>query len=351
MKNYPKLDDLEVAGKTGIIRVDLDAVLDDEVNPISNLRLLAIKPTVDFLFERKAFSLILIAHNGRPGGKFVPELSLENLVSPLRDVLKKEVILVKSLDFEEIERFIKNNKKEKSIFLLENLRFWQEEEENDIDFAKKLTSLSDFYVNEAFASSHRSHASIVSLPTLLPSSLGFRFEKELENLSYIFEEPKRPVLMIVSGTKKDKLSYFDGLAEIADMVLIGGRFPDYLPDYSVYRTDRRFLVARLNPDKEDITIHSIEDFEREIKRAKTIFLIGPIGKYEEEGHRLGTKRVFEAVACSSAFKIAGGGDTIKAIEMFGIFDKFNWISVGGGAVLEFLTKRTLPAIEVLISRS
>lgn len=351
MINCPKLDDLEITGKTGIVRIDLDAVLDDEVNPLSSLRLLAIKPTVDFLFEKKAFSLILIAHNGRPEGKFIPELSLENLVSPLKDVLKREVVLVKSLDFEEIEQFIKSNKKESAIFLLENLRFWPQEEENDINFAKNLAGLADFYVNEAFASSHRSHASIVSLPSLLPSSLGLRFEKEVENLSYVFDNPERPVLIIVSGTKKDKLSYFNGLAEIADMVLVGGRFPDYLPDYSVYRMDKRFLVARLNPDKEDITIHSIEDFEREIKRAKTIFLIGPVGKYEEEGHRLGTKRVFEAVACSSAFKIAGGGDTIKAIEMFGISGKFDWISVGGGAVLEFLTKRTLPAIEALISKS
>lgn len=348
MKNSPKLEDLDVLNKTGIVRVDLDAVLDDEVEPRKNLRLLVIKPTVDYLFQKGASSLILIAHYGRPEGKFVPELSLKSLVQPLKDVLERDIFFIDSLNFDEIMRLEEEKKGNQSVFLLENLRFWPGEESNDINFAKNLASLSDFYVNEAFASSHREHASIVSLPKLLPSTLGLRFEKEVENLSRLFDSQERPVLIIVSGTKKDKLSYLDGLSKVANMVLIGGRFPDYLPDDSIYRRDNRFLVARLNPDKEDITIHSIEDFEREIKRAKTIALIGPIGKYEEEGHRLGTKRVFEAVADSSAFKIAGGGDTIKAIEMFGIASKFDWISVGGGAVLEFLTKRTLPGIEAIV---
>ncbi len=118
-----------------------------------------------------------------------------------------------------------------------------------------------------------------------------------------------------------------------------------MSDNSRYRLDNRFLVARLNPDKEDITIRSIEAFEREIRRAKTIALIGPVGKYEDKGHRLGTRRIFEAVASSSAFKMAGGGDTIKAIEMFGLMKKFDWVSVGGGATLEFLAKGTLVGLK------
>lgn len=344
MFSCPKIKDLDVSGKMGLVRVDLDAVFDDQVDPASNLRLRVIKPTVDFLFDSGALKLVLLAHYGRPEGVKNPELSLSRLVEPLEKVLGRKIYFVESLNFEEIKNLIQKGDSG-SVFLLENLRFWKGEEENDQEFGSFLASLGNFYVNEAFASSHRSHASIVLLPKLLPSAIGLRFEKEIENLSKLFENPSRPVVTIVSGTKKDKLEYLFGLASFSDVVLIAGRFPDYLDDFSIYRKDNRFLVANLNPDKEDITIRSIELFEREIKRAKTIALIGPIGKYEDEGHRLGTKRVFESVANSSAFKLAGGGDTIKAIEMLGLSDKFDWISVGGGATLEFLVKKTLPGIE------
>ncbi len=349
MVNLPAINELEVKGEKGLVRVDLDAVLEEDGNdptpPEKNLRLQVIKPTIDFLFEKGALSLVLLAHRGRPDGKFDENLSLEPLVSPLENVLERKVLFIKSLDFEEIRRAIETSSD--SVFLLENLRFWKGEEEKDESFARELCSLGSFYINEAFASSHRDHASITLLPKKLPFAFGNRFVKEVENLSLLLENPKRPSLLIISGTKKDKLSYLDELSSAFDMILIGGRFPEYLPDNSKYRLDNRFLVARLNPDKEDITVRSIEAFEREIKRAKTIALIGPIGRYEDKGHRLGTMRIFEAVAGSSAFKVAGGGDTIKAIEMFGLREKFDWVSVGGGAVLEFLAKRTLVGLGVV----
>ena len=348
MFNLPDISRLDVKGKRGLVRVDLDAVLeedgDDPVSPESNLRLQVIKLTVDFLFERGVKSLILLAHRGRPQGSYEANLSLSPLVSHLEKVLGRKVVFIESLEFEEIRRKLDSSLGE--VFLLENLRFWKGEEEKDDSFADRLSSLGSFYVNEAFATSHRGHSSITLLPTKLPSAFGLWFVKEIENLSLLFENPKRPSLLIISGTKKDKLSYLDDLALVFDMILIAGRFPDMLPDNSKYRLDSRFLVAKLNPDKEDITVHSIEAFEREIKRAKTIALIGPVGKYEDEGHQLGTRRVFEAVANSSAFKVAGGGDTIKAVEMFGLRGKFDWISVGGGATLEFLSKKTLLALQV-----
>lgn len=349
MFNLPEISDLEVKEKRGLMRVDLDAVLEEDGNnptlPESNLRLQVIKPTVDFLFEKGARSLVLLAHRGRPEGGYDSNLSLFPLVSPLEKVLEKKINFIESLDLGEIRKKLDSSSDE--IFLLENLRFWKGEEGKDNSFAQSLSSLGSFYINEAFATSHRDHSSITLLPTKLPFAFGLWFVKEVKNLSLLFENAKRPSLLIVSGTKKDKLSYLDDLALTFDMILIGGRFPDMLPDNSKYRLDNRFLVARLNPDKEDITIHSIEDFEREIKRARSIALIGPIGRYEDEGHRLGTRRVFEAVANSSAFKVAGGGDTIKAVEMFGLKDKFDWVSVGGGATLEFLAKKTLPALGVV----
>ncbi len=136
--------------------------------------------------------------------------------------------------------------------------------------------------------------------------------------------------------------------KFADKILIGGRLPDYIHDTSPLRKDDKVFVTNLLPDKEDITIHSIEKFLPIIEKAGTIVVSGPLGKFEEEGHRQGTKAIFDAVADSKAFKIAGGGDTESAISLLGLKDKFNWISVGGGAMLEFLAKSTLPGIEALL---
>jgi phosphoglycerate kinase len=181
----------------------------------------------------------------------------------------------------------------------------------------------------------------------LPHAAGLRFHEEVRNLSMVFENPKRPVVMGISGVKDDKLSYIKDFLKVADKILIGGRLPEYIHDSSELHKNPKVVVANLMADKEDITIHSVEKFEEEIGKAGTIVLSGPMGKFEEEGHRQGTKRVFEAVAFGQAFKVAGGGDTQSAIKMFGLNEKFDWISVGGGAMLTFLAKGTLPGIEAL----
>ena len=167
-----------------------------------------------------------------------------------------------------------------------------------------------------------------------------------------------PVIFVISGLKKDKLDYIQKLANLADKVLVGGRLPEYLETASSEESTSevtqggssdggRVVVARLNPDKEDITIRSIENFETEITQAGTIVLAGVLGKYEEEGHRLGTERIFAAVANSKAYKVVGGGDSVVAVYMLGLSDRFDWVSVGGGAMLEYLVAGTLPGIEVL----
>jgi phosphoglycerate kinase len=302
----PRLEDLPVSGKKVLMRADLD----------TEYRLQALIPTLDYLFKNKA-EIILLGHKGRPGGKVAKDLSLK----PLEARFRKWQVRVE-----------------------ENLRFDPGEEANDESFARQLAKKGDVYVNEAFGASHREHASIVTLPKLLPHAAGFRFQKEVENLSRVFENSKRPVLVIVGGLKKDKLDYIKDFKKFADKILIAGRLPEYLQKVS----DEKLLIANLLPDKEDITVRSIEKFEEEIAKAGTLVVSGPMGKFEEEDHKQGTERVFKAVADPSAFKIAGGGETQKAISMFGLEDKFNWISVGGGAMLEFLAKRTLPGIQALL---
>ncbi len=318
--DLPKLTSLDVAGKKVLLRLDLDT----NPNP-DDLRIKSSFETLDYLKEKGA-EIIILAHKGRPDGKVNESLSLK----PFQPIFDKWGAIVH-----------------------ENLRFEKGEESNDPEYAKKLASLGDIYVNEAFGSSHRNHASIVGLPKLLPHAIGFRFEKEVENLSKVIENPKRPLLIIISGIKKDKLEMIEPLSVLADKVLVGGRLPEFLGDAALESVrlqgdGKKVIVGNLNMDKEDITLNTIERFEKEILKAKTIVLAGVLGKYEDGGHKQGTEKVFRAVSESPAFKVAGGGDTLNVISQMNLGDKFNWISVGGGAMIEFITKKTLPGIEALM---
>jgi phosphoglycerate kinase len=316
----PKLTDLDISRKRVLLRLDLDT------NPDPNdLRIKSSEETLSYLKENGASEIIILAHKGRPDVKVDESLSLK----PFQPIFDKWGARVE-----------------------ENLRFDPGEESNDPEFAKKLASMGDVFVNEAFASSHRDHASIVGIPKLLPHAVGFRFQKEVENLSKVFENPKRPLVFLISGLKEDKLQYIKSFESIADRILVGGRLPDFLGDAaleSVRLKDGKdkVIVGNLIMDKEDITLNTIEVFEKEVGGAGTIVVSGPLGKYEEEGHRMGTEKVFKAVVASSAFKIAGGGDTEKAIATLNLSDGFDWISIGGGAMLDFLSKKTLPGIEAL----
>lgn len=321
--DLPKLSNLDVSDKKVLVRADLD------IDVTETYRLEALLPTLKYL-SSKSSKIILIGHRGRPQGKEVPELKMK----PVEDELRK---IASGISFE----------------VMENLRFDAGEEENSLEYAKKLASLGQVYVNEAFASSHRDAASITSLPKLLPHAAGIRFIGEVENLSKVFDSPKRPVVFIIGGSKKDKLDYIEELKKTADKILVGGRLPDYMGDESLISVklrdeNEKLIIGNLTQDKEDITLNTIERFEEEIKKGGTIVLAGPMGKYEDEGHRQGTERIFKKVADSNAFKIVGGGDSLSVLSIYNLKDKFDWVSVGGGAMLEFLAKRTLPGIKALL---
>jgi phosphoglycerate kinase len=318
--NLPKLKDLDVSNKKVLLRLDLDAESNE-----NDLRIKSSFDTLDYLKSKNA-EILIIAHRGRPEGKVVESLSL----APFQKIFDKWRAKVE-----------------------ENLRFNAGEEGNDEKFAADLASKADVYVNEAFGASHREHASIVSLPKLLPHAVGLRFAKEVENLSKLLDNPPKPFITLLSGFKKDKLDYLEGLKAISDKVLVGGRLPDFLGDNTVsvrsYSSQDKVIIGNLSMDKEDLTLNTIERFEEEVKTAKTILLVGPLGKFEEEGHRQATEKVFKKIAETDAFKVAGGGDTLKAISLLNLEDKFDWLSVGGGAMLEFLTKGSLPGIDALLN--
>lgn len=343
MVNLPKITDLDVVGKPVIVRMDLD--VDDDYT-----RLELAEETLDYLVAQKA-RVIIIGHKGRPEGERLPELSLEPLAGVLGGIVGEKVNFFHDVTGYEVEKRVKMLS-EGDILLLENLRFDKSEsldpaqDAGAAKFANDLASLGEVYVNEAFAVSHREHVSIVGLPSLLPHSAGFRFMKEVENLSKVLDSPRRPVVLVVGGIKKDKVEYIQNFTRIADKILVGGRLPLF---YESGNPDpEKIVLADLIQDKEDITLSSIDKFKQEIAKAGTLVIAGVPGKYEDEGHRQGTEAIFGAIAGSSAFKLAGGGDAEAAITFFGLNAKFDWISVGGGASLDFLAKGTLPGIEALV---
>lgn len=328
-------------GKKVILRLDLDVKSD------SDLRLVSAKETIEYLLQQDS-KIIIIGHKGRPEGKIDNSLSLNDTSKILSKIINKEIIFTYDIAGAEAKDEV-DKLQNGQILMLENLRFDIREEQNDENFAKSLASLGEFYVNDAFGVSHRDHASIVGIPKFLPHTFGLRFEKEMENLSNL---NKKPIVVIVSGIKKDKVEMAKSLAEKFDKVLVGGRLPEFFGDAGLESVrlqpeDAKLVIGNITQDKEDITLNTIQRFEKEIEKAGTIILAGVLGKYEDGGHIQGTKEVFTEISKSNAFKIAGGGDTELALSQFGLTDKFDWISVGGGAMLEYLTKGTLVGLKAL----
>lgn len=355
MDNLPKLQGAEVANSTILVRCDLDVPMENG-HVVDTSRLDAALPTLQYLLQNGAYRIVILGHSGRPKGKPNPELSLKPLVSFFTEKLEKETFFV---PYEFFDRFRSGQlfDSQMRVILLENVRFWEGEEKNDPVFARDLAEISGggVYVNEAFAVSHRDNASITGIPKILERKYaGLRLTAEIEHLSKITSNPKRPLVILISGIKDDKLKMVEHMAALADKVLVGGRLPEYIEKLESSGTqlshNEKIVIARLNPDKEDITMKSIELFEEELFKAKTIVLAGVLGKVEDDGHQLGTRRVFEAVANAQAYKVAGGGDTEAALSKFRLTDKFSWISVGGGAMLEFLNKGTLPGIGALLDK-
>lgn len=297
-----------LAGKKVLIRGDVDVPL----SPFDDTRLRAIKPTIDYLLGLNC-EVILCGHLGRPNG-VDPSLSTK----PIQEYFPK-------------------------IKVLENLRFDPREETNEESLAKELAALAEVYVNEAFAACERNHASIVGVPKYLPHFAGFRLAKEIEVLNNLLNNSARPMLAIIGGAKLEtKLPVISQMAQVADAVIVGGKL---LQEFS--GDVPRILSLSLTPDTKDVTLDSISKIESHISNAKTIVWNGPMGFIENYTYQVGTRRIAELVAASSAYKVVGGGDTIAFVSKLGLLDKFDWVSTGGGSMLKFLAGEKLPGIEAL----
>ena len=322
-----------------LVRCDLDIPEKDDT------RLKGLIPTLVFLIENEA-KIILIGHRGRPDGKIDGKLSLEPVSGLLSELVGKSIRFVWDISGVETEHEAERIGSDE-IIMLENLRFDSREEKNDPEFAKRLASFGEIYVNECFADSHREHASIVGIPKFLPHAAGFQFTREIENLNKVLENPERPVVVVIGGAKSDKKKYVEKLLSHADWVLVGGLLPRLVKSYC--RPDGKICVctACLLPSEKDIDATSAGNFSKILSQAGTIVWNGPMGEYENPEFSRGTEMIARAIASSKALKIVGGGDTLAALQSFGILDKMDWVSSGGGSMLEFLAEGDLAGLKAL----
>ena len=384
--------DIDLRGKKVFIRCDFNVPMDENQNITDNRRIVAALPTIKYLIEQNC-KIILASHLGRPKGEFKPEFSLAPVAKELSRLLGQEVLMAKDV-IGESAKTLAANLQEGQVMLLENVRFHREETDNDPEFAKELASMAEVFVNDAFGTAHRAHASTEGISHYLPSVSGFLIEKELKFLGDALNNPERPFVAILGGAKvSDKIGVIDSLLEKVDTLMIGGgmaytffKAQGYEVGNSLCEPDKCELALKLmkkaeekgvkfllpidtkvgkefKPDTESKTVawteipegwegfdigeKTIEMFKDELKSAKTVVWNGPLGLFEFDQFAIGTNAIAHALAELDATTIIGGGDSAAAVEKAGLADKMTHISTGGGASLEFLEGKKLPGIECL----
>ena len=398
MSSYNKktIEDIEVKGKKVIVRVDFNVPLDADLNITDDKRIVGALPTIKYLVDKGA-KTILVSHLGRPKNGPEAKFSMKPTAARLSELLGKPVVMAADVigpDAKAKAAALKDGE----ILMLENVRFHKEEEKNDPAFAKELASLAEIFVNDAFGTAHRAHASTAGLADYLPAVCGYLIKKEIEIMGKALSNPARPFVAILGGAKvSDKIEVIENLLDKVDTLIIGGgmaytflKAKGYKIGKSICEEDKLDLAKSLMEKAEkkgvalmlpigsivgkefkndtehkyvpsddmpddwmgmDIGSLTIEKFSKEIRKAKTIVWNGPMGVFEFPNFANGTKEIARAVAESGAISIVGGGDSAAAVEQLGFADKITHISTGGGASLEFLEGKLLPGIAVLMDKN
>lgn len=390
--NKKTVKDIDVKNKKVLVRVDFNVPMDENKNITDTRRITEALPTINYLVENNA-KVILMSHLGRPKGRD-ENLSLFYVAKKLQEFVKCKVHFIEDCIGEKVkEQIEKMNFGE--ILLLENLRFYEEEEKNDENFAKQLASLGDIYVNDAFGTAHRAHASTYSVAKFLPAVAGFLLEKEISIMGKALENPTRPFVAILGGAKvKDKIKLIENLVEKADMILIGGGMSytflkaqgynigkslldkdsiDFAKDLmnkakNKIKIPEDIIVAdKFSPDAnyKSVSVENIPDdwmgmdigpktqevFNNILKSAKTIIWNGPVGVFEMDRFAKGSFEIAKTLSSlKDAITIIGGGDSAACVEKFNLSDKMTHISTGGGASLEFMEGKILPGVQILLDK-
>ena len=394
MINKKTIEDYSYEGKRVIVRCDFNVPMDENQEITDDIRIKSSLQSINYLLERKA-RVILMSHLGRPKGEAKKEFSLAPVAKRLSELLDRPVEFLD--DDMVVSDFVKEKvgaMKEGDIVLLQNTRFRKEEEKNGEDFAKDLASLADIYINDAFGTSHRAHASNVGVSQFIPSGLGFLVEKELEIIGKALEAPKRPFVAILGGAKvSDKIGVIENLINIVDTIIVGGGMsytflkaqgyeigtslleedkidlaksllekageknvelllPKDVVVAKEFKNDTDFRTVKISEIPKDmmgldIGDETIKEFANKVKSAETVIWNGPVGVFEMENFAKGTNSIARAMAESKGVTIVGGGDSASAVEKAGYADKITHISTGGGASLELMEGKILPGIDAV----
>ncbi len=388
------LRDLELKGRVVLMRADFNVPQDKELKITDDTRIRATLPTIKYILENSAKKLILISHLGRPEGKVVEKYSLKPVSLRLTELLGEEVLFLNDCVGVSIKESVQSAKER--VILLENLRFYPQEEANDPNFAKELASLAEVFVNDAFGTAHRAHASTEGVTHFLKSAAGFLLEKEIEYLGRVIINPAKPFMVILGGAKvSDKIAMIENLLPKADAFIIGGGMAytflkaqgkeignsklekeridlaksilsqakeqgkdillpvDNIVVESIDANAKSELVGEDIPDGKiavDIGPKTVELFSAKLKNAKTIVWNGPLGIFEMDAFAKGTREVAKFISGLDCISIIGGGDTAAAIAKFRLEDKMTHISTGGGASLEYLEGKILPGVAALTDK-
>jgi len=393
--NKKTIRDIDVAGKRVLVRVDFNVPLDAEQHITDDTRIAAALPTIQYLLDHRA-AVILMSHLGRPKGKAVDTMRLTPVAQHLSALLDKPVQMASDCIGPAVEALAKNLQPG-HVLLLENLRFHNEEEQNDAEFARQLASLGELYVNDAFGTAHRAHASTEGVTHYMPGVAGFLMEKEINYLGGALENPRRPFAAIIGGAKvSDKIAVLERLISMVDILLIGGGMANTFLKAEGYEIgDSLFEEGKVDVAKElitkarqrglkfllptDVTIadrfaadathkvvastevspgwrimdigpESIAAFRQALEGAQTIVWNGTLGVAEMPPFAKGSDAIIEILAertGAGATTIIGGGDSAAAVDQAGAADKMSHVSTGGGASLEFLEGRVLPGVAAL----
>jgi len=392
MSGVQTLKDIDITGKRVLIRVDFNVPMDENFTISDDRRIRAALPTINYCIDHNACSITLVTHLGRPKGAYNEAYSLKHIVKRLERLLEKKVVFVE--DFEASRAEMATCSKER-VYLLENIRFYEGEKQNDVELSKKLASLCDVYVNDAFGTSHRKHASTYGITEFVKTSVaGFLMAKEIAAFSKALEQPVRPITLVVGGAKiSSKITLLSAVMPKIDKLIIGGAMSNtflaalgyemqnslyeseymatalqvlqdakeqnvkiYLPvDLVITDSIEHPIDVKIVPSQEllegfsavDIGPATTKLFSEVIELSNTIIWNGPMGLYEVDKFSKGTYKLASVIADSYAYTIVGGGDTADSVEKAGESQNFSFISTGGGASLELLEGKILPGFEKL----
>lgn len=350
-----KIQDADLKGKRVLVRVSFNVPY--EGGAIKEpYKIETVKETIDYIIAQGG-KVTMLSNLGRPeeyqkehpGLEWMTMFSFNNIIKEIQKILGLKIKLIPSCDSNVIKKHQFQYSDQCDAFLLENIKFYKEEGENDKNFSAQLAENFDVFVNESFSDSHRGYVSTVGLANELPSYAGFQMQREVENLGRVKNHPEHPAVAIIGGAKiETKLPLISSFVKNYDYILVGGKIANEAIDGGMKFDPRVILpIDFANDGRLDIGEKTIERFAEIISHAETIVWNGPMGLFEKKPYDNGTKKILEAISKSGAFSVIGGGESVQAVNESGLAGEFSFISTGGGAMLEFLSGEPMPGVDVL----